>query len=144
MPSFLPSAHFHSARLFVDQERHAARNVVQKAQEVINECRSTIVGNDLDRKFVDKLSEYLQKRSREIHLFSFNNSQIDKRTQFIQNFIAAVKGNNVSAQMNLLSEKHIRGFKGYFSQRLYDILVERRNELLSSNPSMKASKIILR
>ena len=59
---------------------------------------------------------------------------MQSRSDFVSKLINIT---NTTEQLNMLDEKNIRRFKGFFTQRLYDILVARRTELEKSSISTK-------
>ena len=115
---------------FLREER---TRVLKQVDQVVAAC------NSKDKKqpgadFLTKLSEYLNRRKNEIHFFSPNNTQMQSRSDFVSKLINIT---NTTEQLNMLDEKNIRRFKGFFTQRLYDILVARRTELEKSSISTK-------
>jgi hypothetical protein len=83
--------------------------------------------------FVDNLSDYKQMREKETWLFFGNRTQIQTRSRFIKDICDAIKDNDVEKQLSMLRESEIRRFKGYFSHRLYDLLLAQRHQL-AKNP----------
>src|SRR3990167_6178637 len=116
--------------------RNEKKRVLEDANRAILDCETVILDrktteilNQSDEHFLKALSENHKTRVNEIHLFSANNAVISERTHFINQLLPLVEKNDTQGQLALLSEEKIRSFKGVFSQRLYDLLCERRKEL---------------
>lgn len=108
--------------------RDERREALKEADKVIAQCgQSDAKGSD--SAFIKQLSNYLGRRKYEIRLFSNNSAQIEKRSKFIGTLIHLITGKDIVAQQDALKEEKTRGFKGFFTQELYDILVARRAEL---------------
>lgn len=111
-----------------------------------NKIANTVI-NQLQGKndpILKQLRSYLitrkSERNEEIQtpdgLFFNSDSQLKRRSLFIKKLVEA----DVDEKIRLLSEKNIKQFKGLFTQRLYDILTNYRNNLESQyahlNPSL--------
>lgn len=86
---------------------------------------------------VQQLGAYLNQRIDEYRFIFFQGmGTVMERSNFMVTLVKSIESNNVSEQLKLLEERNIKRFKGFFSQRLYDILVDYRNKLIV-NPSQK-------
>jgi hypothetical protein len=110
----------------IRQDYDRARN---NATRVIENFSSKKGIREDDLSFANSLLDYLAKRRDENHFFSFNTDQVATRAQFINKMLNALKNNDLTTQKVLLNSKEMLSFKGFFSSRLYDLLVERRGAL---------------
>ncbi len=126
MPSFSIGAQCESARINARFYREARNNIYHEADTAVNACNAINVEDASANKFAQDLGNYLNTRRNEVHLFSCDNAQVSNRTRFIQKLIPFVKNKDLVQQINMLKEENICCFKGFFTQRLYDILAARR------------------
>lgn len=127
MPRFL---HAFVDTQITNQVSHKKQvSIMQKAAQLIAGCDTTEIKGESNINFVKKISNYLDERKREFHFFSDNSAQIEDRTNFIRLLIPLIKNNDIASQIYTLKDENIRRFKGFVSQRLYDILAARRTEL---------------
>ncbi len=86
-------------------------------------------------RLVNKLGNYLSARVDEYRFTFFQGMRgVAERNNYIVSLVKLIESNNISEQRKVLEEKNIKRFKGFFSSRLYDILVEYRNSLQKHSP----------
>ncbi len=129
MPSFSIGVQIESARIHARFYREAQSVAYANADNVISACRAINVDDAETNKFVQALGKYLDTRRKVIHLFSNDNAQVADRTSFIEKLLPFIRSNNIDQQVAMLQDEKIRHFKGFFTQRLYDLLVARRTVL---------------
>lgn len=109
--------------IYAEHARGLQRNIAKMAS-------MTIYNNALGTKLVHSLSEYLQRRMSEYRFFCRDNLRtISERNNYIVALVKCIETNDVKGQLDMLNDKKIVRFKGFFSRRLYDMLVAYRNEL---------------
>ena len=64
------------------------------------------------------------------YIYNKQNNLSAERVKFVYNLAKMQLQFNTKKQMQMLKEKNIRKFKGFFSQNLYDLLICRRLMLL--------------
>lgn len=129
MPSFSIGTQFESARITAKFYKGERSNIYNDAGTVVNACHTINVSDAKNNTFARELGRYLDTRRNAIHLFCDDNAQVANRSAFIRTLVTHITNNDVVQQVNMLREENIRRFKGFFTQRLYDILVSRRIEL---------------
>lgn len=120
MPSFTPGVN-PIADVAAQQYKKELKEAKVDAKMIATACIDQPTGNAAKTAFLATLSKYLNTRSTEV--FGNDAKEIRKRANFIENLRTAP---TPEVEKSLLQETNIRGFKGFFSQRLYDHLVERR------------------
>lgn len=74
------------------------------------------------------LVTYLEKKAYEVHGgFGFNG--LPQRLAFVTKVIVAAENNEQYELSNLLNSPEVKSFKGFFTRRLYDLLVDYRSSL---------------
>jgi len=86
-----------------------------------------LANNKEDFFYALKLRDYLLK----IHQENYH----EDRFKYIDDLMDAILANDITRQHSLLEEDNIKSFKGFLSQRLYDLLTQRR-EFLSTQASV--------
>lgn len=87
-----------------------------------------------DEEELNPLNSYLKLRRSEHWCFSWNKWQIDQRTDFINQYTELKSQGDIEGQLNLLTEENIKRFKGWTSARLYNLLIEERENLEATSP----------
>ncbi|MCE3237889.1 MAG: hypothetical protein K0R24_870 [Gammaproteobacteria bacterium] len=101
----------------------AAENTVKKADDLANRLPESAL-----KQFIKNLGDYLSARSNEKNcLGQYDYTEIDRRSNFIDECLNIIRSNNRSAQRFEMWEKHIqesniKNFKGFSSKRLYTLL----------------------
>ena len=135
MPSFSLGVQQQSARQFSIAAQETKANVLLKANSVLAAAKAAGAKELSGPPCLIELANYLEKRMGERHLFSDDTIQLSKRAAFIENLLKS----EMPKRLQLLDEKNIIVFKGFFTQRLYDALVNYRQALqedLIKMPSM--------
>ncbi|CAN5277630.1 hypothetical protein BH10PSE19_BH10PSE19_03050 [soil metagenome] len=101
------------------------------ADKAIASCQQMIADSKdpAEGKFVQELKGYLSNRKAEYVKDWDNLTEITNRSTFIQGLIPLMKRGDVAGQIDMLKEENIKPFKGFWSKRLYNIFVTRREEL---------------
>jgi hypothetical protein len=93
------------------------------------------ITNEKEKAFAELLS-YLLTRRQTTYFFSFNSRAVDRRSIFIEKVTKALIKNDPVEMKGILAEKEIIGFKGYFTQHLYDLMCKfRKNEFNIEPPA---------
>lgn len=111
-------------------EYEAHQQVLEKADSVISRCHSAEIKDPSEKKYLNELANYLQKRKTEwlgfFESVDEQHAQVKERTTFITKIVDAVLNHDYKAEFKLLSEENIKPFKGLWSKRLYNLLHDRR------------------
>lgn len=94
------------------------------AAAVVKRCNKIARTDNSNCSFLNELSQYMEAKSS-----ALLPAGIIDRAKYINALLDVIEKKDVSNQMDFLKEENIIQLKGTFSQRLYDILVKRRNDL---------------
>ena len=97
------------------------------------------ITSEKEQAFAKELVGYLEERRQKEYFFSDTISIVQTRSRFVEKLTAALASGNKLNSIELLAEKNIHSFKGFFSQTFYDLLLKFRRDEYKIEPPKPSS-----